>query len=246
MVRQIGPGMLQQMQSACPKCRGEGVAVDPADICPTCSGNKVVQERKVLQVFVEKGMKDGQKITFSGEADQHPSIRQPGDVIIILQQKPHDVFTRQGRDLLIKKKISLYEALLGCCFPVKHLDGRTLAVKSTAGQVIKPSSIMAIPNEGMPTYGNPYDKGQLLIEFEVEMPTSLPTSSLSKLAAALPAPQSMEEDFDPAQCEECFLHAAVQPTSANQNHAGRAGPAYQEDDENDAQGGGARAQCVHQ
>ncbi|KAL9666682.1 hypothetical protein QQ045_001018 [Rhodiola kirilowii] len=38
--------------------------------CPTCKGEKVVQQKKVLEVHIEKGMRNGQKITFSGEADE--------------------------------------------------------------------------------------------------------------------------------------------------------------------------------
>eukprot|EP01012_Entosiphon_sulcatum_P034971 TRINITY_DN443_c0_g1_i1.p1 TRINITY_DN443_c0_g1~~TRINITY_DN443_c0_g1_i1.p1 ORF type:complete len:405 (+),score=52.43 TRINITY_DN443_c0_g1_i1:26-1240(+) len=240
IIRQLGPGMIQQMQTACPKCKGEGIAIDPSDVCTSCSGNKVVQERKILQVYVEKGMQEGQKITFAGEADQHPSIKQPGDVVIVIQQKTHDVFTRKGKDLLINKKITLYEALLGCTFPVKHLDGRILAVKSHPGQVIKPQSIMGIPNEGMPSHGNPFDKGQLLIQFDVEMPTSLPEKSLAKLAAALPTPQAMEEDIDLSHAEECYLHSAVAATSSA---SAKSKQVYEEDEESS---GGTRAQCVHQ
>ena len=47
------------------------------------------------QVHVDKGMRDGQKITFRGEGNQKPGI-EPGDVIVVLQQAPHEVFQREG------------------------------------------------------------------------------------------------------------------------------------------------------
>ena len=47
------------------------------------------------QVHVDKGMRDGQKITFRGEGNQKPGI-EPGDVIVVLQQTPHEVFQRDG------------------------------------------------------------------------------------------------------------------------------------------------------
>jgi len=52
---------------------------------------KVVRERKILEVNVDKGMVDGQKITFSGEGDQEPGL-EPGDIIIVLDEKEHSLF----------------------------------------------------------------------------------------------------------------------------------------------------------
>lgn len=69
-IRQIGPGMMQQMQSVCPECRGTGQMIKESDKCPQCRGNKVIQEKKILEVNIEKGMVHGQKITFQGEADE--------------------------------------------------------------------------------------------------------------------------------------------------------------------------------
>ena len=62
--------MMQQIQSMCGECQGQGERIDPKLRCKRCSGRKVVRERKILEVSVDKGMEDGQKITFSGEGDQ--------------------------------------------------------------------------------------------------------------------------------------------------------------------------------
>jgi DnaJ-class molecular chaperone len=66
----------------------------------------------------------------------------PGDVIIVLQQKEHEVFTRRGDDLFMSKTIGLTEALCGFQFVVKQLDGRDLVVTSEPGQVIRPGEIL--------------------------------------------------------------------------------------------------------
>lgn len=50
----------------------------------------MVKEVKILEVHVDKGMKHGQKITFGGEADQAPGI-EPGDIVLVLQEKDHEV-----------------------------------------------------------------------------------------------------------------------------------------------------------
>ena len=52
---------------------------------------QVVKDRKILEVHVDKGMEDGQKVVFSGEGDQEPGL-EPGDIIIVLDEKEHEVF----------------------------------------------------------------------------------------------------------------------------------------------------------
>lgn len=69
-IRQLGPGMVQQMQSVCPDCRGEGSMIADKDRCKVCNGKKTVKETKVLEVHVDKGVPDGHKIYFRGEGDQ--------------------------------------------------------------------------------------------------------------------------------------------------------------------------------
>ena len=71
------------------------------DRCKNCQGKKTIKERKILEVHIDKGMKDGQKITFSSEGDQEPGI-EPGDIIIILDEKPHPFFRRDDMDLHMK------------------------------------------------------------------------------------------------------------------------------------------------
>lgn len=64
--------------------------INEKDRCKKCEGQKVCKENKLLEVHVDKGMKHGQKITFSGEADQAPST-EPGDIVLVLQEKEHEV-----------------------------------------------------------------------------------------------------------------------------------------------------------
>ena len=62
----------------------------------------------------------------------------PGDVIVILQEEDHALFKRAGLDLMMEKTLSLNEALCGCEFAIKHLDGQQLMVKTRPGEVISP------------------------------------------------------------------------------------------------------------
>jgi len=47
-----------------------GEVISERDRCPQCKGNKITQEKKVLEVHVEKGMQQGHKIVFEGQADE--------------------------------------------------------------------------------------------------------------------------------------------------------------------------------
>lgn len=90
-VQQLGPGMIQQIQTVCGECQGQGERVNPNDRCKTCQGKKIVKDKKIIQVHVDRGMQDGEKIVLSGEGDQEPGV-QPGDIIIVVDEKPHPVF----------------------------------------------------------------------------------------------------------------------------------------------------------
>ena len=70
VIRQLGPGMIQQMQTACSACRGTGSVMAEKDKCKKCSGEKVTKEKKTLEVFITKGMRHSEKIVFQGEADE--------------------------------------------------------------------------------------------------------------------------------------------------------------------------------
>jgi len=149
--------MIQQMQHVCPECRGAGEVISDKDKCPQCKGNKVVQEKKVLEVHVEKGMQHGQKIVFQGEADEAPDTV-AGDIVFVLQLKEHPKFKRKFDDLYVEHTLSLTEALCGFQFALTHLDGRQLLIKSNPGEVIKPDQHKAINDEGMPQHGRPFMK----------------------------------------------------------------------------------------
>jgi len=187
IVKQLGPSMIQQMQTVCQDCGGKGETIKEQDRCDECKGKKVVKEKKVLEVHIEKGMRDEQKIQFSGMSNEAPGV-EPGDVIFVLKQKPHETFRRSGKDLYMEHTITLMEALGGTTFIVNHLDKRVLLVKTADGEVIKPGDTRAIPDEGMPTHKDPFQKGQLIIKFDVQFPApgSVSKQQLKQLEALLP------------------------------------------------------------
>ena len=94
----------------------------------------------MLEVHVDKGMQNGQKLPFRGEGDQQPGV-EPGDVIIVIQEKEHDTFTRRGNDLICTYNLGLVEALCGLEFTIKALDGRILVIRNERGHVIEPGKL---------------------------------------------------------------------------------------------------------
>lgn len=208
VTRQIGLGMIQQMQHACPECKGSGEVISDKDKCPQCKGNKVSQEKKVLEVHVEKGMQHSQKIVFQGEADEAPDTV-TGDIVFVLQQKEHPKFKRKYDDLYVEHTLSLTEALCGFQFALTHLDGRQLLIKSNPGEVVKPGQSKAINDEGMPHHGRPFMRGRLYIQFNVEFPDSgmLSTDQCRTLETFLPPrPSNRLSDMELDECEETTLY----------------------------------------
>jgi DnaJ-class molecular chaperone len=237
-LRQIGPGMVQQIQQACSTCGGEGEIVSEKDRCKKCSGKKVTTERKVLEVFVEKGMMHEQKVTFRGEGDQTPGVT-PGDVIIVLDQKDHPVFRRERDNLHMEMEIELVEALCGFQRIVKHLDGRELLITLHEGDVVKDGSTKVVLNEGMPHYKDPQSKGHLLITFKVNYPQDSFGSAdvYAKLREILPPAPSLP-DYDADATEEFDLSPYEDSMSRR-----RTGAHGHDSDEDEEGHGGGGVQC---
>jgi len=202
-IQQLGPGMMQQIQSMCGECQGQGERIDPKLRCKKCNGRKVNRERKILEVQVDKGMEDGQKITFGSEGDQEPGM-EPGDIIIVLDEKEHPIFKRCGIDLIMQQNVNITEALCGFKKTVPTLDDRTLVIQTVAGEVIKPNDLKCVYGEGMPTYRNPFEKGKLIVKFAIDFPEALDPHVAQKLEALLP-PKSepiIPDDHDEVNLSE--------------------------------------------
>jgi len=235
VVKQLGPGMIQQMQTYCQDCGGKGETIKEEDKCDECKGKKVVKDKKILEVHIEKGMKEGQKITFTGESDQAPGV-EPGDIIFVLKQKDHPHFKRQGSDLYVEHKVTLIEALSGTTFTVNHLDDRILVVKTEEGDVIKPGDIRVIPKEGMMIHKRPYEKGNLYIRFDVVFPerNTLSKQQLKTLESVLP-PRTPAPKVKPSENVEEVVLERVSAQNQQQQGNGHRGEAYNEEEEEGGQ-----------
>ena len=129
------------------------------------------------------------------------------------------------------------------------MDGRELVIKTRPGQVIEsettdPDSGRTMPymtmvaNEGMPSRGNPFVKGNLYICFHVKFPTTIAPEIAAQIKQLLPDP-AMDEDYDPQEVEEHFMDPA------DLRHFGKGGAAEQASEyDSDEEGGrGGPVQC---
>lgn len=253
-IRQIGPGMLQQMQSRCSTCAGTGSSTPPSDRCEVCMGKQLKPDKKTFEVHVEKGMKNGAKIVLRGEAGCSEPGLAPGDIILVVQEREHEALKRVNIDLILEKKISLTEALTGASFQIKQLDGRILQVTTPPGDVIKPDTFKCIPDEGMPIHGKPYEKGNLYVRFDVVFPDSLSAPQVAALKAALPPPpagaagsSAMDTDEEPEEVRMTHVGSAeqLQEVLKARMKYGRESAAYGSDSDEDMPRG-QRVQCAQQ
>lgn len=148
-IRRMGP-MVQQTQRKCDDCGGTG---------KTVKGKKLVEETKELELVIEKGMKDGDKMVLSGMADESLTA-DAGDIVFVIREGNNSGFIRKDEHLLVKKDILLADALCGYSFKIRHINGSDIYVESDS--VVSPGKVYSIPNKGMPIrkckneYGNMY------------------------------------------------------------------------------------------
>jgi DnaJ family protein A protein 2 len=202
VLRTMGP-MIQQIQSPCDECSGTGEMINPKDRCNQCKGKKTVPEKKLLEVHVEKGMKGGQTIVFHGESDQAPNA-EAGDVIFVIEEKPHERFKRQDTDLHTDVQLDLLTALGGGSFSIRHLDDRALVITLVPGEVIKNDEMKVIHGQGMPSQRH-HEPGDLYIKFKVVFPDHIDPKVIPQLEAALPSRTPMETFGKNVHMEEVYL-----------------------------------------
>lgn len=159
------------------------------------------QQKKIIEFNIEKGTSNGEKIIFDKEGDNGPDIDIPGNIIIQINQVEHDYFLRNQHDLVLKKTISLHDALCGIDMMVKHLDNRVLKIKTKPQNIISHGEVYIIPKEGMHTNNN---IGNLLIIFYIEMPTSLPDDIIKILHQILPTSPNTNS-YDGCIIEEKYI-----------------------------------------
>ncbi|XP_043702868.1 dnaJ homolog subfamily B member 4-like [Telopea speciosissima] len=131
---------------------------------------KTMPVEEIITIDIKPGWKKGTKITFPEKGNEQPNVI-PADLVFIVDEKPHDVFSRDGNDLIVTQKISLVEALTGYTVHLTTLDGRNLTIP--INNVIHSNYEEVVPREGMPIPKEPSKRGDLRIKFNLKFPTRL-------------------------------------------------------------------------
>lgn len=134
------------------------------------ASGKSMPIEEIVTIDVKPGWKKGTKITFPEKGNEQLGVT-PADLVFVIDEKPHELFKRDGNDLIMTKKVSLVEALTGCSFSLGTLDGRTLNVN--VSEVIYPGYEKVVPKEGMPVAKEPGRRGNLRIKFDINFPSRL-------------------------------------------------------------------------
>ncbi|KAL9377475.1 hypothetical protein Peur_028810 [Populus x canadensis] len=134
------------------------------------ASGKLVPVEEILTIDIKPGWKKGTKITFPEKGNEQQHII-PADLVFIIDEKPHPMFSRDGNDLILSQKISLSEALTGYTVHLTTLDGRNLTIPINT--VIHPNYEEVVPKEGMPIPKDPTKRGNLRIKFSIKFPTRL-------------------------------------------------------------------------
>jgi len=170
---QVGPGMFMQQQQE------------------VASKEKCKHEDTTIDVQIEKGMRDGESVTFPRMAEQRPGML-PGNVVLTLKVVKHNKFERRGDDLHMQMQVSLREALLGWSQTIRHLDGHSIEIGTKS--VTKPFQVFRIEGEGMPLRDDPASFGDLYVKVEVLFPQTLSGSQQEQLASVF-APASPRSEL---------------------------------------------------
>jgi molecular chaperone DnaJ len=155
------------IQQTCSRCHGTGKMIQ--NPCSPCHGAGKVRKNKTLSVKIPAGIDEGDRIRLSGEGEAGSAGGPPGDLYVVVQIRPHNVFQREGNDLHCEMPISFSVAALGGDIEIPTLDGQAklkIPAETQSGQVfrLRGKGIKALRSSGY---------GDLMCHVVVETPVKL-------------------------------------------------------------------------
>jgi len=229
--------MLTQRQIVCDECQGRGEVIPEGQRCETCHGLKLVDEQKLLEVEVTKGMQFDEPIVFRGEADQEPD-GPAGDLVFVLKEKqlpegdPLAKFVRRGNDLVTMREVPLAQALTGFQVLIKHLDGNEYLISHKDHEVLAPDQIRKVTGLGMPWKKNPTQYGDLLVKFSIKFPAKISPKEREAIKKIFSEPEIKVD-------KKVAVHHTEIYTEDDERNARRSASA-----DEDEEGGAQNVQCA--
>jgi len=163
------------VERACPRCGGSGKMI--MDPCKGCHGAGQVRKERVLSVRIPAGVDDGSRIRLAGEGDAGQRGGPRGDLYIFLSVAPHELFERDGLDLLCTVPVPMSTAVLGgdieapCLMGGDNCDGEC-RIKVKIAEGVQTGKMVRLKGRGMPSLRS-RERGDLIVELFVETPTQV-------------------------------------------------------------------------
>ena len=161
--------------SACPRCQGEGVIF--RNPCKTCGGDGRVSETETIAVRVPAGVAHGNFIPLRGMGDSGVRGAAAGDLIVLIEEKPHPIFERDGNDLLLEVPTSFATLALGGKIEVPTLGGGSAMLDVPAGT--QSGRVLRLKGRGLPALRGGH--GDLLARLVVFIPSRLSSAEKKQL-----------------------------------------------------------------
>ncbi|MFG6502245.1 molecular chaperone DnaJ [Microbacterium sp. P05] len=151
----------------CGTCQGHGTTIPYP--CATCQGQGRVRARRTVSVDIPAGVETGLRLQLPGSGEVGPAGGPHGDLYLEVTVAPHEVFSRDGDDLLATLEVSMPDAILGTTTAIDALDG-SVELEVRAG--VQSGDILTIKGRGItPLRGT--QRGDLKVGVQVVTPTRL-------------------------------------------------------------------------
>ncbi|MDT8412609.1 MAG: molecular chaperone DnaJ [Vicingaceae bacterium] len=176
-VTRIANTILGQMQtsSPCSVCGGDGKIIDkkPAD----ANSEGLVRKEETISINIPAGVEDGMQLSVSGKGNAGPKDGIAGDLIILIEEIPHETIKRDGVNLLYDLYLNFIDAALGTSIEIPTVDGK-VKVKIEPGT--QSGKVLRLKGKGLPNIQG-YGKGDFLIYINVWTPQQLSKSEIETL-----------------------------------------------------------------
>src|SRR5215472_410441 len=159
----------------CPACQGAGRVIEKP--CKACHGAGRRDRPSKIKLRIPGGVDTGSRLRSLGNGEAGFRGGPPGDLYVVLHVKPHEIFQRDGADLLCEVPVSFVQAALGAEVDVPTLDGKA-SIKVPAGT--QPGTMFRLKGKGVKNIQG-YGYGDLHVRVTVEVPTHLSSAQKSKL-----------------------------------------------------------------
>jgi len=163
------------LRQTCPHCKGSGRLLEKP--CKSCHGEGRHEHNTEIKLRIPAGVDTGSRLRSSGNGEAGFRGGPAGDLYVILHVKPHQLFQRDGDDLLCEAPVSFVQAALGAEIEVPTLDGKA-TIKIPAGT--QPGAAFRIKGKGVKNLQG-YGHGDLHVRIQVQVPTQLNTEQKAKL-----------------------------------------------------------------